>query len=187
MESPGIDAGRGALGHALSHQGIHSFGEVLHYLHYLPYQRISDPEDCSLVLAEGRGTCSTKHALLKALAREQGWPGFALILCMYGMHERNTPGIGAGIARAGLAYLPEAHCYVRYRNEDIDITRPGASIERIRPDILAEIEISPAQVGRWKRSYHRQYLQNWISEQKITYSLDEIWSIREDCIAALAQ
>jgi len=45
------------------------------------------------VLNERRGPCSTKHALLKALADEQGLP-IRLMLGIYEMNARNTPGIG---------------------------------------------------------------------------------------------
>ena len=38
----------------------------------LPYGRIADRNQFWLVLEDGRGTCTTKHALLSELAREQG-------------------------------------------------------------------------------------------------------------------
>ena len=37
----------------------------------LPYGRNSNPDDPLTVLTEQRGTCSTKHALLRRLAIEQ--------------------------------------------------------------------------------------------------------------------
>jgi hypothetical protein len=49
--------------------------------------------DILAVLNERRGPCSTKHALLKALADEQGLP-IRLMLGIYEMNARNTPGIG---------------------------------------------------------------------------------------------
>lgn len=61
----------------------------------------------------GKGTCSTKHALLACLAQEQGIP-LELTLGIYEMNERNTPGTGRVLARHGLDALPEAHCYLKY-------------------------------------------------------------------------
>ncbi|HWO29322.1 MAG TPA: hypothetical protein VNO32_11045 [Candidatus Acidoferrum sp.] len=61
------------------------------YVCGLPYGRNSDPSDPVIVLAEQRGTCSTKHALLRRLAIEQGLD-IALVLGIYEMTERNTPG-----------------------------------------------------------------------------------------------
>src|SRR5215813_13450772 len=83
------------------------------YLYQLPYGRNTNRADYRLVLVENRGTCSTKHALLAELAREQGLP-VVLTLGIYEMHERNTPGVGVVLDRYGLLYIPEAHCYLRY-------------------------------------------------------------------------
>jgi len=65
------------------------------------------------VHTEGRGTCTTKHALLAELATEQRLP-VALVLGIYLMNERNTPSVGSVLARHGLteisrsALLPNA-------------------------------------------------------------------------------
>ena len=44
------------------------------YIRRLPYGRNTDRSDILRVLREGKGTCSTKHALLACLAQEQGIP-----------------------------------------------------------------------------------------------------------------
>src|SRR5438876_7957523 len=49
--------------------GIHDFVAAAHHIWELPYGRIADRNQLGLVLSEGRGTCSTKHALLAELAR----------------------------------------------------------------------------------------------------------------------
>jgi hypothetical protein len=54
------------------------------------------------VHTEGRGTCSTKHALLAELATEQRLP-VALVLGIYLMNERNTPS-GGQRTRASRTY-----------------------------------------------------------------------------------
>src|SRR5580698_10132355 len=59
----------------------------------LPYGRNSNPYDPLTVLTEQRGTCSTKHALLRRLAIEQRID-VALVLGIYEMAEQNTPGVG---------------------------------------------------------------------------------------------
>jgi len=61
-----------------------------------------------------RFTCTTKHALLAALAREQHINA-QLVLGIYEMSERNTPGVGHVLSRYGLSYIPEAHCHLRYK------------------------------------------------------------------------
>jgi hypothetical protein len=52
----------------------------------LPYGRNGDPDDPLAVLAEHRGTCSTKHALLRRLAIEQEID-VVLILGIYEMND----------------------------------------------------------------------------------------------------
>src|SRR5580693_6979785 len=64
------------------------------YVCELAYGRNSDPDDPLVVLTERRGTCSTKHALLRRLSIEQEID-LLLILGIYEMNERNTPGVGS--------------------------------------------------------------------------------------------
>src|SRR5436190_7674505 len=109
---------------AMLERRISDFRAAGRYLHTLPYGRTTNRADFRAVLHEGRDTCSTKHALLGVLAQEQAL-AVALTLGIYHMHERNTPGVGAVLARYGLVALPEAHCYLTYTGTRIDITRSG--------------------------------------------------------------
>ncbi|MEM8585667.1 MAG: hypothetical protein AAGF87_15415, partial [Bacteroidota bacterium] len=76
----------------IRHCQISTWEELVAYVHHLPYGRTSDPTDLGLVLRERKGTCSTKHALLKKAADENGLEAVELILGMYRMTESNTPG-----------------------------------------------------------------------------------------------
>ncbi len=169
-------------------RGITDFRAAGRYLHQLPYGRNADRSDFRLVLPEGRGTCSTKHALLAALAREQNLP-VVLTLGIYEMHERNTPGVGVVLKRYGLHYLPEAHCYLRYEGIRIDITRSGTEPTEPIDRFLYEEAIVPAQIGDYKVQLHQRFLRNWIADKDLlgSRSFAEVWKIREECIAALAQ
>jgi hypothetical protein len=169
--------------------GLTDFRTAGHYLHELPYGRTADRADFRAVLREGKGTCSTKHALLAALAHEQDLP-VVLTLGIYDMHERNTPGVEAVLTRYGLASLPEAHCYLRYDGRRIDVTRSGAEPTEPITQLLYEEAIVPEQIGGYKVTLHRQYMQTWVdtnAESLRGRSFEEIWRIREECIAALAQ
>ena len=74
----------------------------------IPYGRITERSRYWLVLDEGRGTCTTKHATLAALAREQGID-VRLMLGIYEMSERNTPGVGPVLSAHGLTRKRVAH------------------------------------------------------------------------------
>ena len=101
--------------------GIESYRAAADYVWRLPYGRNSDRSDYRLVLKENRGTCSTKHALLANLAQEHEHP-VELLLGIYGMNEHNTPGVGSVLRKYGLDFVPEAHCYLSYLGERVDLT-----------------------------------------------------------------
>ena len=153
----------------------------------LPYGRNTAISDPLIVMREYRGTCSTKHALLRRLAVEQGLD-VALVLGIYEMQERNTPGVGPILKKYGLADLPEAHCYLLYRSNRIDVTREIAASQEVISRFDYEQDIDAEQIGDYKRTLHRQFLQRWITETAAAggRDLDEIWRIREECIAALS-
>jgi len=165
--------------------GAHDFaGAALHVLG-LPYGRITDRSRFWLVLEEGRGTCTTKHATLAELAREQGIH-VQLMLGIYEMSEENTPGVGRVLAAHGLTCIPEAHCYLRSDGELVDMTGVPAGavpIERF----LHEEPITIDQIGAYKIEVHRRFLRDWIPRTEAAggRSLDDVWGIREACIAAL--
>ena len=170
-------------------RGLTDFRAAGRYLHGLPYGRTVDRADFRAVLREGKGTCSTKHALLAALAHEQDLP-VVLTLGLYVMHERNTPGVGMVLTRYDLASLPEAHCYLTYAGRRIDVTRSGAEPTELITPLLYEEAIVPEQIGDYKVTLHRQYMQTWVhtnAEEVRGRSFEEVWRIREECIAALAQ
>jgi hypothetical protein len=165
---------------------VHDFKAAAGYINRLPYGRNTNPSDLLAVIREGRGTCSTKHALLSRLAQEQNLD-VALFIGIYEMNQRNTPGVGAVLEKHGLESLPEAHCYLRSSLREIDVTREAKRqpLEQIT-HFLHEEEITPDQIGAYKVSVHRSFLKQWIAHRTaIGHTLDDLWRIREECIAAL--
>ena len=155
-----------------------------HVLH-LPYRRNSSKEDLSLVLIEACGTCSTKHAALVQLALENDFQNLKLVLGIYQMNEANTSGVGKVLDVYQLNYVPEAHVYLKYEGNRIDITRTVESEASAFDVLLLEKEIQPNQIGSFKVNLHRDFLNQWRKEQGLEMSLEELWRIREDCIHAL--
>ncbi|WP_219846354.1 hypothetical protein, partial [Enterovibrio norvegicus] len=161
--------------------GVSDFHEACEYVWKLPYGRTSERSNWDLVLSEGKGACSTKHALLKALSNELALD-IDLVVGIYLMHENNTPGVGDVLSEYGLEYIPEAHCYLRHSGSRIDLTRHGAQAEEEIAEFLTEKVIEPQGIGAEKQEYHRECVRREFGEAEF----DRVWSAREECISAIS-
>ena len=101
------------------------------------------------------------------------------------MSETNT-NIGTILTDNNISYIPEAHCYLKIDGETVDVTSKEADFEKIKSDLLEEIEIEPYQVADFKVNYHQTFIKNWLKESNATFSFEEIWKIREKCIQKLS-
>ena len=179
----------GAITSAFLRLGKQTFRSAGQYIQALPYGRNSRPADPLIVLTEKRGTCSTKHALLRRLAIEQNLD-IALVLGIYEMTEQNTAGVGTVLAKYGLTMLPEAHCYLRMAGKRIDVTSAACrGLTEPIADFLHEEEIDPTQITNYKTEIHQQCLSRWIINNGGLdgRSIADIWKIREECIATLSR
>jgi hypothetical protein len=180
---PNFDlAGGASLSAGFVALGRRDYHAAARHVLRLPYGRNSRRADYGLVLTEGRGTCSTKHALLAALAREHGRP-VQLRLGIYEMNGDNTPGVGPVLRQHGLDLVPEAHCYLAYGGARIDLTRMVATapIECF----LYEETIEPAGIGAHKLDTHRRFVRGWAEERELDF--ERVWRAREECIEALSE
>ena len=167
--------------------GISNWKDLTAFVAGIPYGRTSDRRKPELVLLENRGTCSSKHALLKVIADQNEIEGVELILGMYKMNRVNTPGIGSILQENGLDYIPEAHCYLKVNGKREDWTNPNTQIEQLVPDIMEEVSIQPNQIGEYKVAFHKNFLKAWRFQQNIPFQLEELWTIRETCITNLSE
>ena len=179
---------RGPVSAAFLGLRIDDFRRAARYVRDLPYGRNAAASDILAVLSERKGTCSTKHALLKALAGEQGLP-IRLMLGIYEMDACNTPGIGHVLEEHRLPCIPEAHCYLVHQDRRIDITRSldDRDSEPIAAFLIEE-EITTGQIGEYKRRWHQAFMRQWLHRRaRLDFDLDQLWRIREQCIAALSR
>src|SRR5262249_29387331 len=176
----------GDVSAAFRERGCNTIRDAASLVRTLPYGRNTDRADYRRVLCEGRGTCSTKHALIAALSVEQAI-AIALRLGIYEMTEANTPGVGRVLDGVGLVGIPEAHCWLRYRSVDIDLTMPPDRPGVAARTFLHEETIRPEQIGAYKAQVHEQFLARWLARQK-RVDLDgaDAWRMREGCIAGLS-
>jgi len=166
--------------------GITDFADAAAYIRHLPYGRNSDKTDICVVFAEGRGTCSTKHAVLHRLATENSYPDVKLILGLFKMNPDNAPEAALVLLQNGLLYLPEAHNDLKIDGAILDCTHAYSSAADFSADLLLEQEITSSQITDFKVNFHRDNLQKWLAEQQLRFTLDELWAVREACIGALS-
>ncbi|WP_113660877.1 hypothetical protein [Pedobacter nanyangensis] len=166
---------------------IHTFSEAANFVRKLRYSRNKNKADLSTVFDDKCGTCSTKHALLKRLSEENNIVGFKLMIGIFKMNAANTPKIAATLAKNQLPYLPEAHTYLKWKNEILDYTNEHSKPSDFANDLLEEIEIRTNQISNFKVSFHQNFLANWLkTQQNLMVSMEELWQIREQCIIALS-
>lgn len=177
----------GKISESFISKGIYNFRDAVEFIQNLPYGRNANKNELVSLFDDNCGTCSTKHALLKQLAEENDFKEIRLIVGLFKMNEKNTPEVDKTLKTHELEYIPEAHCYLRYKNQILDYTKQSSSPDDFISDLLEEIEIEPHLITDYKVNYHQEYLKSWLtSNAHIQKSLDEIWKIREQCIQDLA-
>lgn len=164
--------------------GLRSFQKVCDHLLHLPYRRPSGKTQSS-VLTEGCGTCSSKHGVLKAIADEHERGDLELVLCLFRMTASNTPKISEVLANGTLSWIPEAHTYINWDGEKIDITKPGLHISNLKSVVLEERVISLKELSL-KLKIHQAWMKDWLYTHHSDVSFKAAWQQREACIAALA-
>jgi len=172
-----------ALGGACAALGLATFDRTARHVEALAYRRPLGSH-LSVVLEEGAGTCSSKHRFLAQLAHENGLQTISLTVGIYMMDERNTPGIGAALAAAGLDSLPEAHCYLMLDGLRHDFTGLPAGDTSPFESLVSEKAVTPAELPAFKLPYHRQLLEDKATGRGL--DPEAVWRIRETCIAALS-
>lgn len=166
---------------------MNEFESLIEKVKHIPYGRNSNRHDFSLVVSENKGTCSSKHALLKDFANNNNIPNVKLYIGIFKMNEENTSKIFPLLSENQVDFIPEAHCYLKINGIPLDVTTSESFYNKIENDILEEIEIEPFQVAEFKLDYHKDFLKKWINETNQTKSFDEIWTIRENCIQKLSK
>jgi thiol-disulfide isomerase/thioredoxin len=168
-------------------RNILTFNQASNFVRKLAYGRNADKNNLVSVFTDNCGTCSTKHALLKKLADENNFVKVKLIVGLFKMNKNNTPEISETLQKNQLEYIPEAHCYLKFEDQIIDLTRINSKPIDFLDDLIEEIEISPEQITDYKVNFHKKYLITWLDKnEQINLSINDIWKIREQCIMDLA-
>ena len=175
-----------SLSKAFICQHVHDFHSAIHHINDLPYGRNAARDDYTLVLEEKRGTCSTKHALLKALADEINLELELLVgifLFTAKTHPRAEPILNA----YNIAAIPEAHCYLQFHEQAFDITFPGIVADPRNLKCIHEETIQPHHIGEYKQQLHQRFIKRWLKNSPVSIDFDTIWQCREACIKRLSE
>lgn len=107
---------------------------------------------------------------------------------IYKMNGINTKIVLPVLDKYQLNYIPEAHVYLRMGAKVIDVTKRSFANTLFLQDLIYEEEISPSQIGNYKINKHRDFIKEWFDNNpSISYDIQRLWLIREECIAALSK
>lgn len=171
---------------ARSH-GVKTWNELTDFIKRLPYGRNKNRTDFGLVFSEQKGTCSSKHALLKSVADSNNIKYVDLVIGIYKTTEWNTPGIGTELTLNSIEFIPEAHCYLMINKIRVDCTSEYMDFNKIEKDIIQERIIEPSEIAEFKINYHKKFIKDWLKDGNTCHGFDEIWQVREKCIENLSE
>lgn len=166
---------------------ISRFSELCAYVHALPYGRNTNRNDFYQVFSESRGSCSSKHGLLATVAEAHQQSEIHLMVGLFLMSGRTHPVLTDLLAAHHLNAIPEAHAYFRCDGNRYDFTFPGKDISSLESFIVREQRCEPNQLIDWKPMIHKHYLDSWLKRQTSGHTAEQIWDIREQCIALLSE
>lgn len=138
---------------------ISSFRSACEYVHQLPYGYNTDRDAPMGLFNEGKGTCTTKHAVIATLARELDYPIHKHI-GIYAMTETLVTGTEGILKKYNLPCLPMVHCFLVFQTFRVDLTEgnlngKNSSIE----EFIHTVPVEPNISGKDEYLLYREALQ----------------------------
>ena len=104
------------------------------------------------------------------------------------MSGQNTPKVKSVLNKYRLRAIPEAHCYLQMDEGYLDATSNSSDYKSIASDVIIEKRVALDFLVDAKVNYHRDFIESWLKDQTdIDFDVNELWRIREECIAALSR
>lgn len=100
---------------------ISSFKDACLYVHKIEYGYNTNRDDKMILFKEKCGSCTTKHAVIAALAKELDIPLYKHV-CVYKFTEEITTGTGEILKKYEIPYVPMIHCFLVYKDYRFDLT-----------------------------------------------------------------
>lgn len=175
----------GPVTNAFREIGIENFNQALQWTHSLSYGR-NRQKNYMLIFSELRGTCSTKHAALAALGLENGFQ-IKLQMAICKLDAKFNPKALPLLDRLKCSFFPEAHCYLQYNDQQIDITFPD-QLPTLTAEVLEIYTINPEDIGDKKLAIHQEYLRKWLYTKnlKSRFTFEKVWQMREEWLHSLS-
>ncbi len=101
--------------------GITSFKEACDYVHNIEYGYNTNYDDKLIFFKENMGTCTSKHAVIAALAEELNIPLYKHV-GVYKLTEEIAIGVNTILEKYDVPYVPMVHCFLVYREFRFDLT-----------------------------------------------------------------
>jgi hypothetical protein len=141
---------KGPVSAEFRRRDIATFQAACGFVHRLPYGYNSDRDDLFMLFKEGKGSCTTKHAVIATLAEEIGLP-VGKSIGVYAMTDRIVTGTQAILETYGLPFIPMVHCFLAGGGLRVDLTQGNANgkntaiddflyTETVIPNISAKAE-----------------------------------------------
>ncbi len=165
-------------------KNVHTFHEAINWVQKFPYKRNKDRGDFLSIFEQESGACSTKHALIAALASEMNIK-LNLILGYFFLSIESMPAIRPIMEKYQLCKIPEVHTYLRYESYTLDITFPDQVDYSFAANIEKEIIIMPEQIGEFKVNSHHNFILDFISRESPELLFSTVWAAREEWIRYL--
>ena len=152
----------GAVSKKFLKMDIFSFRSACECVHSMPYGYNTSRDDLMSLFNEGKGTCTTKHAVIATLAVELGLPVHKHV-GIYAMTEALVSGANTILRKYALPYLPMVHCYLVHESHRVDLTEGNAngkkgSIEKF----VFSAKVSPTILAKEEYLLYRNVLKNKI-------------------------
>lgn len=140
---------------------IISFQAACHYVKAIPYGSNSNNENSLILFEENHGTCTTKHGAIARLAAELGLEVYKN-LGFYRLNDKIVTGINAIIQPYGLSFIPQIHCFLRYKVFQVDLTEGNCNGKnKTIDDYDFVVEVKPDLTHAEQEKYYMSYLERY--------------------------
>lgn len=167
--------------------GIKNFKMACDYIHDIKYGYNSNYEDKYIVFKEGKGSCTTKHAVISGLAEELEIPLYKFV-GVYKFTEEISKGASTILEKYKLPYVPMVHCFLVYEQYRFDLTEGNNNGKKTSIEEFIHTEKVDSFISR-KDEYilYKHIVKEKILTSKEMVEINErtVLKAREDCVNLL--